>query len=156
MLIVETPDCSPVFIVRSMPPNTGDLRDSGLIPESGRCLGESMAAHSGILAWRTPWAEEPGELPFMGSQRAGHWSEAAHTPPSKIPPVVPVCATSLQSCLPLCDPMDCSLPASFVRRILQARILQWVAMPSSRTSSQPRDRTSLSYVFCIGKQLLYH
>ena len=40
-----------------------------------------------------------------------------------------------QSCLTLCDPMDCSLPGSFVHGILQARILEWVAMPSSRGSS---------------------
>ena len=39
-------------------------------------------------------------------------------------------AKSLQSCLTLCDPMDCSPPGSFVHRILQARILEWVAMPS--------------------------
>ena len=41
----------------------------------------------------------------------------------------------------LCDPMDCSLPGSFVHRILQARILEWVAISSSRRSSRPRDRT---------------
>ena len=35
-------------------------------------LGEGMAAHSSILAWRTPWTEEPGGLQSMGSQRAGH------------------------------------------------------------------------------------
>ena len=46
-----------------------------------------------------------------------------------------------QSCPTLCNPMDCSLPGSSVHRILQARILEWVAMPSSRGSSQPRDRT---------------
>ena len=40
-----------------------------------------------------------------------------------------------QSCLTLCDPMDCSLPASSVHEILWARILEWVAMPSSRASS---------------------
>ena len=40
-------------------------------------------------------------------------------------------AQSLQSCLPLCDPMDCSLPGSPVHGILQARILEWAAMPSS-------------------------
>ena len=34
-------------------------------------LEESVAAHSGILAWRIPWAEGPGGLQFMGSQRAG-------------------------------------------------------------------------------------
>ena len=48
-------------------------------------------------------------------------------------------AKSLQSCLILSDPMDCSLPGSSVHGILQARILEWVAMPSSRGSSQPRD-----------------
>ena len=40
----------------------------------------------------------------------------------------------------LCDPMDCSLPGSSVHGILQARILEWVAVPFSRASSQPRDR----------------
>ena len=44
----------------------------------------------------------------------------------------------------LCDPMDCSLPGSSVRGILQQRILEWVAMPSSRGSSQTRDQTGIS------------
>ena len=44
-------------------------------------------------------------------------------------------AQSLQSCLTLCDPMDCSPPGSSVHAIFQARILEWVAMPSSRGSS---------------------
>ena len=42
-----------------------------------------------------------------------------------------------QSCLTLCDPLDCSLPGSFVQGILQARILEWVAILFSRGSSQP-------------------
>ena len=46
---------------------------------------------------------------------------------------------SSQSCLTLCDPMDCSIPGSSVHKILQARILEWVAIPFSRRSSQPRD-----------------
>ena len=41
-------------------------------------------------------------------------------------------AKSLQSCPTLCDPMDCSPPGSSAHGILQARILEWVAMPSSR------------------------
>ena len=49
-----------------------------------------------------------------------------------------------QSCLTLCDPMDCSSPGSSVRGILQARILEWVAMPSSGGSSRPSDRTQVS------------
>ena len=46
-----------------------------------------------------------------------------------------VCTKSLESCLILCDPMDCSPPGSSVHGILQARILEWVAMPSSKGSS---------------------
>ena len=55
----------------------------------------------------------------------------------------------LQSCWTLCDPMDCSLPGSSVYGILQARILEWVAMPSSRGSSQARDQTQVSCSSCI-------
>ena len=42
-----------------------------------------------------------------------------------------------QSCLTLCDPVDCSLPGFSVHGILQARILEWVAISSSRGSSDP-------------------
>ena len=51
-----------------------------------------------------------------------------------------------QSCLTLCDPMDCSLPGSSVHGIFQARVLEWVAISFSRRSSQPRDRTQVSCV----------
>ena len=50
----------------------------------------------------------------------------------------------LQLCPTLCDSMNCSPPGSFVHGILQVRILEWVAMPFSRGSSQPRDRTLVS------------
>ena len=46
----------------------------------------------------------------------------------------------VQSCPTLCDPMDCS----YVHRIFQARILEWVVIPFSRGSSQPRDQTQAS------------
>ena len=49
----------------------------------------------------------------------------------------------------LCDPMNCGLPGSSVCGILQARILEWVAMPSSRGSSPPMDPTHVYYVSCI-------
>ena len=62
----------------------------------------------------------------------------------------------LQPCPTLCSPMDCSPPGSSVHGILLARILKWVAIPSSRESSQPRDRTQVSQVSCIGRQVLYH
>ena len=51
-----------------------------------------------------------------------------------------------QSCPTLCDPMDCSPPGSSVHGILQARILEWVAVSFSRGSSQPRDRTQVSRI----------
>ena len=59
-----------------------------------------------------------------------------------------VCAKLLQPCTTIRHPMDCSLPDSSVHGIFQARILGWVAMPSSRGSSWPRDWTHVSYVSC--------
>ena len=76
--------------------------------------------------------------------------KAVHRPPKGL------CVESLQSCLTLCDPMDCSLPGSSVHGILQAGILEWVAMPSSRGSSQPRNPIHISYVSCTSRQVLYH
>ena len=58
----------------------------------------------------------------------------------------------VQSWVALSDPMDCSLPGSSIHRILQARILEWVALSFSRRSSPPRDRTC---IFCIGRLILY-
>ena len=51
----------------------------------------------------------------------------------------PYCAESFQLCPTLCNPVDCNLPGSSVHGILQAEMLKWVAMPSSRGSSWPRD-----------------
>ena len=65
-------------------------------------------------------------------------------------------AKSLQLCLSLCDPVGCSPPGSFVHGILQARILEWVAIPFSTGSSQPMNQTCVSNISCIGKWVLYH
>ena len=51
-----------------------------------------------------------------------------------------------QLCPTLCDLMDCSLPGFSVHGILQARILEWVAVPFSRESSQPRNQTQVSRI----------
>ena len=50
--------------------------------------------------------------------------------------------------LTLCNPMDLSPPDSSVHGILQARILEWVVMPSSKGSSQSKNETHISWVFC--------
>ena len=83
-------------------------------------LEEGMVTHSGILVWRFPWTEEPGELQFMGSQRVGHdWAiEYASVHCERMPSIksistsVTLHAQSLQPCPTLCDPMDCSPPGS--------------------------------------------
>ena len=67
-----------------------------------------------------------------------------------------MCAKHLQLCPTLCDPIDYSLTYSSVHGILQTRTPEWVAMPSSRGSTQTRDRTCVSYVCCIGGQVLYN
>ena len=68
--------------------------------------------------------------------------------------VLPSCANvcgakSLPSCLTLCHPMDCNPPGFSVLGILQARVLECVAMSFSKESSQPRDRIWVSWSFCI-------
>ena len=83
-------------------------------------LEKEMATHSSVLALRIPGAGEPGGLPSMGLHRVGHnWSDLA---------------------------AGCSLPGSSIHGILQARILEWVAIPFSRGSFQPRDWTQVSCI----------
>ena len=59
-------------------------------------------------------------------------------------------------CPTLCDPMNYSPPASPVHGVFQVRILEWVAELSSWGSSQPWDLTRVSFVSCLGRQILYH
>ena len=67
-----------------------------------------------------------------------------------------LCAKLHQSCLTLCDLMDCSLPDSSIHGIPQAKILEWVAISSSRESSWPGDWIHVSYEFGVGRQVPYH
>ena len=64
-----------------------------------------------------------------------------------------VCA---QLCPTLGDPMDCSPPGSAANGVFQARILEWVALSSSRGISLTQDWTCVSCVSCIGNRILYH
>ena len=69
-----------------------------------------------------------------------------------------VCASAqlLQLCPILWDGIDCSLPGSSVHGIFQAIILEWVAIPFSRGSSQPRDQTHISHICCTEGRFFYH
>ena len=60
-----------------------------------------------------------------------------------------MCAWSLQSCPIQCIPMDCSPPGFSVHGILQARILEWVVLSSSRRSSWPRGQTFIPSLLCV-------
>ena len=117
----------------------------------------------------TPWTVAYQVPPSMGFSRQEHWSGLPFPSPGDLPdpgmkagslalqtdslplshqgsPFAAAAAKSLQSCPTLCNPIDGSPPGSSVPGILQARILEWVAMPSSRGSSQPRDGTQVSCV----------
>ena len=89
---------------------------------------------------------------FTSSNASSH--SPGTTPPSSfslspfVQPILPR-AKSLQSCPAFCDAMDCSLPGSSVHRILQTRILDWIAIFSYRRSSQPRDQTQVSCDSCV-------
>ena len=66
-------------VVKNLPANTSDARDMGLILGSEDPLGEEMATHFSILAWRIPWTQEPGRLQSTGSQRVRHDGMTEHT-----------------------------------------------------------------------------
>ena len=85
------------------------------------------------------WGTKPSGMRFWNIQSHLFWTLWTGS----------LCAQS--SCLTLCDPMDCSPPGSSIHGILQARILEWIAMPPSRGSSWPRDWTCVCYVSCIAK-----
>ena len=104
------------------------------------------------VAWGT--IRGAGGLPRGSRAMSVKVSPGGGTLGCKAPPMSPLphfclrtecmCAQLLQLCPTLRDLMDCSLPGFSVHGISQARILEWVAMPSSRESSQPRDRTHVS------------
>ena len=66
------------------------------------------------------------------------------------------CVCTCATCPTLCDPIGCSPPGSSVHGVFQARIPQWVAISSSRGSSQSWDQIQISCVSCIGRKILYH
>ena len=62
-----------------------------------------------------------------------------------------VCAQPLSRVWLFSSPVDCSLPGPFAHGIFQARLLEWGAISYSNRSSQPKDRTHISWVSCIGR-----
>ena len=96
------------------------------------CCG-SWGRKESDMTERLNWLEEGDITKCNGGSRIGSGNR---NDVSRQNCAVSCCARSLQSCPTLCDPMDCSPLGSSVHGILQARILERVAMPSSRGSSQ--------------------
>ena len=94
--------------------------------------------------WRRKWQPSP----VLWVQKHSHTHTHTHT---RYVVVVLV----MKSCLTLCHYMDYSPPFSSVHGIIQARILEWVAISFSRGSSWPREQTHISSVSSIGRQILY-
>ena len=119
-----------------------------------------MATHSSVLAWRIPGTGEPGGLPSLWSHRIGHnWSDLAAAMLNLLKFSMKesnswntvwikwqVQVKIAQLCLTLFNPMNCRLPGSSVHWLLKARILEWVAIPFCRGSSQPRDQAQVSHI----------
>ena len=117
----------------------------------------------------TPWTIAHQAPLSMGSSRQEYWSglpcplpgdllhpriePKSHVAPALwadslplVPPGKPHGCLVTQLCLSLCNPIDCPCQAPLWMGILQAEILEWVAMPSSRESSQPRNGTQASHI----------
>ena len=99
----------------------------------------------GRISWRRKWQPTPASLPgkFHSQRSLAGYNLYVHD-------------RLLQSCLTLCDTMDLSPPGYSVHRMLKARILEWVAMPSSKGFCQPRDWIHKYQASCIGRWVLYH
>ena len=117
-----------------------------------------------------PLPSPPGPPRFSQCTRSKHLSHASNlfTPVCLSIVKISICqfyicylhihnvhAKLLQSYPTLCYPMNCSPPGSSVHGIVQVKILEWVAMTFSRGSSLSRDQTWISWISCIGRQVLY-
>ena len=111
-------------------------------------------------SWRreqlpSPCSKDPGSSSALVASR-DLFSSISVEDPAGCFLIYSVCVKSLQSCPVLCYPTDCSALGSSVDGILQARILEWVAMPSARGSSRPWEWTVISYISNTGRWVLYH
>ena len=85
-----------------------------------------------------PSCHDPGEAgPWKGIHSVSRNAPRRGGVRPRVTPLIAI-VLAAQSCLTLCDPMNCSLPGSSVHGIPQTRILEWAAIPFSRGSSQPR------------------
>ena len=126
------PESSVLLDVRATGVSGAGLR---LTPEG--CSGEEMRKRSKVSALPLPWRGRSANTAWgLGPCAAVLESES----------------DVAQSCPSLSDSMGCSPPGSFVHGILQARVLEWVAISFARESSQPRDGTRVSRI--VGRRFI--
>ena len=130
-------------------PSPGDLLDQTWV----FCIAGRF-----FTIWSTREAQEVWSrgTPWWGSDQKVHRETGERWRVILVTFVCVVACMCAQSYLTLCDPMEWGPSGSSVHGILQARILECVAISSSRGSSQLRDQTRVSWVSCIGRQILYH
>ena len=109
-----------------------------------------------FMHWRRKWQPALVFLPGESQGWGAWWAAIYGVAQSRTRLKWLSSSMSFQLCLTLCDPVDCSPLGSSVHGIFQARIPEWVALPSSRGSSQPRYQTHIFNIFCIGRQVLYY
>ena len=115
----------------------------GLEPTRLLCPWDSLSKNSGMGCRCFP------PVPLLSPPLVDRFFTTSATWEASSIPIVKVLVA--QSCLTLCNPMDCSLPGFFVCGISQARILEWVVI-SFRGSSWLRDQT---WVSCLARKILY-
>ena len=119
-----------------------------------------MATHSSILAWEIPWTQEIGDYSPWGHEELNTTEQLSTTQQGIFSTTRTLTSTgTLLAPRPTTEAREPYLErevqgalaqqSSSAHGILQARILEWVAMP-------PRDPTCISYVSCLGKWVLYH
>ena len=130
------------------------------VPGEGACFRTQRAVARAVGRAQLNCAAFAGGMRSLSisAQLGGCWKENIHFifPLALDLSLSSVPAKLVQSRPTLCNPMEPSPPGSSVHGILQARILEWVAISSPRGSCPPRDQTQVSYVSCIGRRIHYH
>ena len=109
------------------------------------CTSSAFAPSLHVCAQSCPTPCDPMDCSLPGSSVYGIFQARI---------LACLCTKSLQSCPALFNSMDWSPSGASVQGILQARILEWVAISSSKGSSQPRDLTQVSCGSCIDRWIL--
>ena len=150
--------CCPLLLLPPIPPSTRVFSDESTLrirwPKywSFSFSISPSNEHPGLIAFRMDWLDllaVQGTLKSLlqhhSSKTSSFWCSAFFTFQLSHPYLYSIIgihayyAKSLQSCLILCDLLDCRPPGSSVHGILQARILEWVAILSSRESLRPNE-----------------